>query len=169
MLVLMKRVNDLNRLIEMLRGLGLEIREGTHAVLTDGSEIGVWCGSKEGKDVVCMVVHYIDSHYDALIKLPPDADDATILRALIEAERGYIWRVPVEPVLFVFFEIDDVLRNVMNYDDEMPSEAREAFETYTRSMDAVMRTYVENLRRVFRMVSDAVRDLRLRESYERAR
>ena len=132
MFVLVKGVRDLNRFIDFLRReCGLEIVEGSHAVLPDGSEVGTWCGARDGRFVVCFTSHYIDRHYDALRKLPPDADDAEVLRALIEADRD-VWRVPVEPVVVVGLE-DWIARPITRYEDSVPIEGVEALKHFEES------------------------------------
>jgi len=129
------RVRDLNRFIDFLRGLGLSVVEGSHMVLLDGSEIGVWHALRGDEVVLSMAVHYIDAHYEALMKLPPDAGDEELLAALIEAERRGLWRAPVEPVLLLVYS-EEVAGRVMSYSDEPPPRAIEAlrhFETHGSS------------------------------------
>ncbi len=130
---MVKEINDLNKFMDYLRReCGLEIVEGSHAVLPDGSEIGTWCGARDGKFVVCFASHYIDKHYDALRKLPPDASDTEVLRALIEANRD-VWRVPVEPVVILGLE-DFVARAITNYADSVPEDGIEALKHFEENV-----------------------------------
>ena len=129
MFMFVKRVRDLNKFMDYLRNVhGLTLIEGSHAVLPDGSEVGTWCGAKDGKFVVCFASHYIDRHYDAMRRLPNDVDDSELLRALIEADRD-LWRAPVEPVIVIGFE-DWVARAVWSYEDEVPGESVEALKHF---------------------------------------
>jgi len=123
------RIHDLNRFIEFLESMGLRIVEGSHAVLLDGSEIGVWHAVRGDEVVLSMAVHYIDSHYDALMRLPPNASDSELLHALIEAEKRGLWRAPVEPVLLLVLS-EDVAGKVMGYSDEPPPQAAEALKHF---------------------------------------
>lgn len=132
MFVFVKWVKNLNKFMEYLRSVhGLSLVEGTHAVLPDGSEVGTWCGAKDGKFVVCFASHYIDRHYDALRKLPENASDSELLRALIEADRD-LWRAPVEPLIVVGFE-DWIARAIYSYEDDAPSESAEALKHFENS------------------------------------
>ncbi|NPA96634.1 MAG: hypothetical protein GXO32_03430 [Crenarchaeota archaeon] len=163
MFVIVKRVRDLNKFIDFLRReCGLEIVEGSHAVLPDGSEVGTWCGARDGKFVVCFTSHYIDKHYDALRKLPPDADDVELLRVLIEADRD-VWRAPVEPVVVIGLE-DWVARPIARYDDSAPSEGAEALRHFEESAPPSARTLLGSL--VSRFAYASGKDLRRLVGYE---
>ena len=122
-------IHDLNKFVSYLKGMGLEVVEGSHAVLLDGSEVGVWHAVRGGEVVLSMAVHYIDAHYDALMRLPPDVSDSELLGALIEAERRGLWRAPVEPVLLLVLS-EDVAGRVLSYSDEPPPQAAEALEHF---------------------------------------
>ena len=163
MFLLVKRVGDLNKFMDYLRReCGVEIVEGSHAVLPDGSEVGTWCGARDGKFVICFTSHYIDRHYDALRKLPPNASDADLLAALIEANRG-VWRVPVEPVVIVGLE-DFVARAVTRYVDEVPSEGVEALRHFESTNSRESRELLQKI--VSRVAYASGRELRRVVGYE---
>lgn len=139
-------IRDLNRFLNLFRKRGFKVEEGTHAVLTDGSEVGSWRVLQGDKSIAEILSHYVDSHYYELIKLPDDAEDRKIIEALIRAEAHGLWRVPVEPVLLLLFEesAEELLRG---YSDEYPSEeAREAARHYLEHHGArVLKNFVNDL------------------------
>ncbi len=125
-------VKDLNNFLNYVKAKGCNVAEGPHSVLLDDSEVGCWYILKNSKIIGEIVVHYIDSHYEYLKTLPPQASDQDIIRALLEAEKQGLWRVPVEPVIAVFYEEDVILRDILRYRDEYPDEKTKFwFEKYS--------------------------------------
>ncbi len=138
-------VRDLNGLLRYLADLGYTVSEGPHAVLPDGSEVGHWILSRGSRVVGQVLAHYVDSHYYALMKTE-GAPDGEVLEALLRAEAGGVWRVPVEDVVVIAER--EVLEALLKYSDELPSpEAGEALSHYekraTRVMDRFLRSIAE--------------------------
>lgn len=137
------RVWDLNRLLRHFADLGYTISEGPHAVLHDGSEVGYWTITKESRVVGQVVAHYVDRHYYALMKTE-GASDEEVLEALLRAERGETWRVPVEDVVIIATE--EVARELAEYADSIPSaEAEEAYLHYERRATKIMDRFAGRL------------------------
>ncbi len=164
MIMMMKEIKDLNKLIAMLIEQGYVVEEGMHAVLPDGSEIGVWKVIKEGMAVALLIAHYIDSHYVAIATLPENVDDTTFLRKLIECEASGIWRTPVEPVLFLSMD-PALIRAVIRYEDSFPNaQAKDMYKHYLdhgsdrRVMTSILRRYERNIAKVFEELSSKQRE-----------
>jgi len=111
---------DLRRLREYLRRIGVELKDGPHAVLPDSSEVVIIEGSHKGKKV-SLVAHYIDNHYAALTRLPDSADDRSIAEALIQADAEERWESPVEPVI-ISTESEEIIPSLKEYRDDYPNE-----------------------------------------------
>lgn len=136
-------VRDLNKLLKYLADLGYTISEGPHAVLHDGSEVGYWMLVKESRIVGQVIAHYIDRHYYAIMKTK-DASDREVIEALVRAEYGVIWRVPVEDVVVMGDE--EVLEAIVKYVDELPTEeAREALAHYETRGIKIIDRFVKRL------------------------
>jgi hypothetical protein len=125
-------VKDLNKFVEYLSSVGIDVEEYTHVVLTDSSELEVMVCRKGGQDIAHLVVHYIDTHYAALSKLRDDASDREILEALFLVDKKDIWRIPVEPLIFVTRSYEFV-RLVGMYRDDVPEEGKRYLEQYLSS------------------------------------
>lgn len=127
---------DLRRLREYLKKLGVELKDGPHAVLPDSSEVVIIEGSHEGKKV-SLVAHYIDNHYAALSKLPENADDKAVAEALIKADAEERWESPVEPVI-ISTESEKIIPSLKEYRDEYPNKEAEALvKEYQEREDAL--------------------------------
>ncbi|MEM1623508.1 MAG: hypothetical protein QW543_05205 [Sulfolobales archaeon] len=137
------RVWDLDKLLKYLADLGYTISEGPHAVLHDGSEVGYWILTKDSRIVGQVVAHYVDNHYYALMKTE-GATDSEVIEALVLAERGEKWRVPVEDVVLIAEE--EVLESIVKYVDTIPNkEAEEALAHYERRATKIMNRFVSKL------------------------
>ncbi|MCC6016384.1 MAG: hypothetical protein LM582_05005 [Desulfurococcaceae archaeon] len=138
MIVSFVNVKNLNRFIEYLKSVGVDVEEYTHVVLTDSSEFEIVVCKKGGQDIAYLVVHYIDTHYAALSRLRDDASDREILEALFSVDKKNIWRIPVEPVVFTSRDYE-FLRIVNSYRDGVPEEGREHYEHYIKSPRSVLK------------------------------
>lgn len=115
------RVFDLDKFISYLRERSVEVYEDSHTVLHDSSELTVLVCRRSSRVIAYLAVHYIDAHYAALSSLDDNAPDADIIKALIDAERSRMWRVPVEPVIYIASE--EFIEIVRNYSDSLPEDA----------------------------------------------
>ncbi len=131
MKILKLMVKDLNRFLKYVERLGLRVSEGEHAVLTDDSEVGTWyVYGSEGKLVAEIIAHYVDTHYQVLMKLSSSPSDSEIIRVLIESKYMRFWRAPVEPV-YIFLHDERLESQVASYvDDYECQEAAEAVQHY---------------------------------------
>jgi len=125
-------VGDIDRFLDYLRTFGIEIEEISHVVLTDSSEFEIVICRREGVEIAYMALHYIDTHYAALSNLSPDASDREILEALYSVKKEKLWRIPVEPVIFVTNSYE-LLKIVSRYRDEVPDEGKSYLERYLAS------------------------------------
>ncbi len=111
-------VHDLNRFLSYLKEFGIDVDEYGHIVFPDSSEYVMFLCRKNGRMIAYMAVHYIDTHYAALVNLSEDASDREIIEALINAEKSGIWRVPVEPIIYI---ANDKFTRILNrYSDDFP-------------------------------------------------
>jgi len=124
-------VNNLDMFISYLRKFDIDVYEYGHTVLLDSSEYAMLICRKNGKIIAYIAVHYIDTHYAALINLKEDAQDREIIEALLNVEKNRMWKVPVEPIIYI---ADDVFINIINkYIDEVPIEASIYLNIYKNS------------------------------------
>jgi ABC-type oligopeptide transport system substrate-binding subunit len=127
-------VNDLDIFISYLRKFDIDVYEYEHIVLLDSSEYMMLICRKNGKVIAYIAVHYIDSHYAALINLKENAQDREIIEALLNIEKNSIWKVPVEPIIYI---ADDEFINIINkYTDEVPIEASIYLNIYQSKNEA---------------------------------
>ncbi len=131
---------DLRRLREYLKKLGVDLKDGPHAVLPDSSEVIIMEGSHKGKKV-SLVAHYIDNHYAALAKLPTDADDKSIAEALIKADAEERWESPVEPVI-ISTESEEIIPSLKEYRDDYPNEEVARLVREYQERDDALTTYL---------------------------
>ncbi len=131
---------DLRRLREYLKKLGVDLKDGPHAVLPDSSEVIIMEGSHKGKKV-SLVAHYIDNHYAALTKLPTDADDKSIAEALIKADAEERWESPVEPVI-ISTESEEIIPSLKEYRDDYPNEEVARLVREYQERDDALTTYL---------------------------
>lgn len=129
MLLSFIEVKDLDRFFNYLRGLGFDVEEQAHMVLTDSSEYGLYLLKKSDDIVALMAVHYINTHFKALVELGENASDTELLMALSAAGREGLWRTPVEPLLYVAFE-PTIIPLFTAYCDERSAEAERYVELY---------------------------------------
>ncbi|MEM2221614.1 MAG: hypothetical protein QXU34_07615, partial [Ignisphaera sp.] len=78
-------------------------------------------------------VHYIDSHYAALNNLSENASDKEIIEALINAQKSGVWRVPVEPIIYVATE--EFIELLSRYSDDIPRDAAAYINQYRGETD----------------------------------
>ncbi len=129
-------IKDLRKLREYMKKLGVELRDGPHAVLPDSSEVIIIEGNHNGKKVF-LIAHYIDNHYAVLTKLPDNADVRTIAEALIKADAEERWESPVEPVI-ISTESKEIIPSLKEYRDDYPSkEAEKLVREYREREDAL--------------------------------
>ena len=131
---------DLRKLREYLKALGIELRDGPHAVLPDSSEVVIIEGTHKGKKL-SLVAHYIDNHYAALRNLPDDADDKLVAEALIRADAEERWESPVEPVI-ISTESEELVQNLKEYRDEYPSKEVEDLVREYQGRDDALTNYL---------------------------
>ena len=131
---------DLRKLREYLKKLGVELRDGPHAVLPDSSEVIIIEGSHNGKKV-SLIAHYIDNHYAALAKLSDDADDRSIAEALIKADAEERWESPVEPVI-ISTESEEIIPSLKEYRDDYPSKEVEKLVREYREREDALTNYL---------------------------
>ena len=144
--VLFVQVKDLNKFFEFLKSKGLDIDEGMHSVLLDSSELGIWYGLKNGKKVLIVISHYINSHYAVLAALPSNASDREILEALMKVDRSRLWRVPVEPTIIVS-NSEALGRIILEYQDDYPIDSQDFYRHYIMhgTNRDVLRSIVSNV------------------------
>lgn len=150
---------DLVKFLSYLKSRGLEVEELTHVVLTDSSELEVIVCRKEGSDVAYMVVHYIDSHYGALVNVGDNASDREVLRALLLVDKSKMWRIPVEPIMYATNSYNFV-RIISGYSDNIPEEGKKYLEIYLNSS-----TRISNVISIHTLLSLA-RKLKDEEKYD---
>lgn len=139
------KVRDLNKLLKYFADLGYTISEGPHAVLHDGSEVGYWVITRGSEVVGQVVAHYIDRHYYALMKTE-GAPDREVIEALMRAEQGEMWRVPVEEVIVIAAE--EIAEKVVKYVDSIPTaEAEEALSHYEQRATKIMDRFTRRILR----------------------
>lgn len=131
---------NLRRLREYLKKLGVELRDGPHAVLPDSSEVIIIEGSHKGKRV-SLVAHYIDNHYAALTRLPDSADDKSIAEALLKADAEERWESPVEPVI-ISTESEELIPGLKEYNDDYPNEEVARLVREYRERDDALTSYL---------------------------
>ncbi|MEM4789238.1 MAG: hypothetical protein QXM55_02900 [Ignisphaera sp.] len=136
MLVAFLLISDLVKFLNYLKSKGMEVEELTHAVLTDSSEFEVVVCKKEGLDIAYMVVHYIDSHYAALADLGDKANDKEVLSALLLVDKNKMWRIPVEPIVYVTNSYNFV-KIVRDYTDDIPEEGKKYLDMYLNSSSRI--------------------------------
>lgn len=125
-------VGNLNKFLEYLRLFGIEIEEYYHMVLTDSSEFEIIICRKNSKDIAYIAVHYIDTHYAVLSSLRDNASDKEILETLLSIDRKRLWRIPVEPMIYITNSYE-FIKIIMSYLDEVPEEGRVYLEKYLNS------------------------------------
>lgn len=136
---------DLRKLREYLKKLGVDLKDGPHAILPDSSEVIIIEGSHKGKRV-SLVAHYIDNHYAALTRLPDNADDKSIAEALIKADTEERWESPVEPVI-ISTESEEIIPSLKEYRDDYPDEEVAKLVREYQERDDALTTYL--MRKIF--------------------
>lgn len=136
MIIAFTFVNNLNKFLDHLKSVGFELEEDTHIVLLDSSEFDLIICRKGNGVVAYIAIHYIDAHYAVLSELKPDADNSEILKVLLSVDRNRLWRIPVEPVIYVTNSYDFV-RIMSRYADEIPREGSTYLESYLKSDNSI--------------------------------
>lgn len=127
------KVNDLNKFIDYLNNFNIDVDEYGHIVLPDSSEYTLLICKKSGRVIAYIAVHYIDSHYAALNNLSENASDKEIIEALINAQKSGVWRVPVEPIIYV--ATGEFIELLSRYSDDIPRDAAAYINQYRGETD----------------------------------
>lgn len=133
---------DLNKFASYLNKYGVDIEEYNHTILHDSSEFAMFICKKNSRTIAYLAAHYIDAHYAALANLSEGASDTDIIEALINAEKGGMWRAPVEPVIYI--ASDEFVKIIKNYSDSFPENAVVYINQY-RGEAVLLRSLVDSM------------------------
>ncbi|MEM1683828.1 MAG: hypothetical protein QXD57_02895 [Ignisphaera sp.] len=129
-------VNNLNGFLEYLKHKGINPEEYFHTVLADSSEFEIIVGSKGESRIVYMFVHYIDTHYAVLSDIGENSSDREILQALLSVSKKDLWRILVEPMIYVTNDYS-FIRLINSYVDSTLDAGMKYLERYLNSSDSI--------------------------------
>lgn len=124
-------INDLNNFLRYLRSREINVNENYHTVLLDSSEFEIIECNRKNR-ITYMLVHYIDTHYAVLSDLGESESDENILQVLLLVDKKKLWRIPVEPIIYITNDCE-FERIISSYIDEIPDEGKRYLEKYVNS------------------------------------
>ncbi|MEM1541611.1 MAG: hypothetical protein QW101_06915 [Ignisphaera sp.] len=129
-------VNNLNAFLEYLKHKGTNFEEYFHTVLADSSEFEIIVCNRGESGVTYMFVHYIDTHYAVLSDIGEKSSDKEILQALLSVSKKNLWRISVEPIIYVTNDYD-FIRFINSYVDSALEAEMKYLEKYLNSSDSI--------------------------------
>ncbi|MEM0371251.1 MAG: hypothetical protein QXY23_01555, partial [Ignisphaera sp.] len=83
-----------------------------------------------------MFVHYIDTHYAVLSDIGENSSDREILQALLSVSKKDLWRILVEPMIYVTNDYS-FIRLINSYVDSTLDAGMKYLERYLNSSDSI--------------------------------